>query len=105
MAERSDARLPGRGPARWLWIPALAAVLSFAAYGWGLTLPFIADDYLQITLGRKDGPPGSWGALASDPLYRCRGTSIMLPWLTEPWAGLQPFWYTLSSLLLHVLNP
>ena len=28
----------------------------------------------------------------------------MLTWLTEQWAGLKPFWYNLTSLLLHVLN-
>jgi hypothetical protein len=28
----------------------------------------------------------------------------VLTWLTEPWAGLEPFWYNLTSLLLHVLN-
>ena len=52
---------------RWLWVPPLAAVLVFVAYGWALTLPFIGDDYLQITLGRQYGSPGSWADLAADP--------------------------------------
>ncbi|MCX6632075.1 MAG: hypothetical protein NTW28_31075 [Candidatus Solibacter sp.] len=42
--------------------------------------------------------------MAADPLYRCRATSIVLTWLTEPWAGLQPLWYNLTSLLVHVMN-
>ena len=42
--------------------------------------------------------------MIADPLYRCRATSIVLTWLTEQWAGLQPFWYNLTSLLLHILN-
>ncbi|MEO8598099.1 MAG: hypothetical protein ABI759_32565 [Candidatus Solibacter sp.] len=88
----------------WLWIPALTALLSVAAYGWALALPFIADDYLQITLGKQYGPPWKWGALAADPLYRCRATSLVLTWITERWAGLDPFWYNASSLLVHIVN-
>ena len=49
------------------WVGASAALLSLVAYGWALRLPFIADDYLQITLGRQYGPPGSWAALLADP--------------------------------------
>lgn len=100
----ADVGLQRKWLRRWLWVPALAALLSLAAYGWALKLPFIGDDYLQITLGRQYGPPGSWAALAADPLYRCRATSIVLTWLTEPWAGLEPFGYNLTSLLVHVLN-
>lgn len=87
-----------------IWIPVLTAVLSVAAYGWSLALPFIADDYLQITLGRQYGPPWKWAELAADPLYRCRATSLVVTWLTEPWAGLDPYWYNMSSLLLHIVN-
>jgi protein O-mannosyl-transferase len=96
--------VPRTGPLRWLWVPLAVALLSWAAYGWAIKLPFIADDYLQISLGRKYGSPANWGALAADPLYRCRATSLVVTWLTEPWAGLQPLWYNLTSLLLHVLN-
>jgi uncharacterized membrane protein (UPF0136 family) len=64
----------------------------------------IGDDYLQITLGRQYGPPARWAELLADPLYRCRATSIVLTWLTEQWAGLNPLWYNLSSLFLHMLN-
>ena len=96
--------LPRKWLREWSWVAASTAFLSIVAYGWALTLPFIGDDYLQITLGRQYGPPGSWAALIADPLYRCRATSIVLTWITEQWAGLQPFWYNLTSLLLHILN-
>ena len=78
--------------------------LSIVAYGRSLSLPFIADDYLQILLARQYGPPSGWGAVAMDALYRCRETSLILTWLTERWVGLDPFWYNVSSLLIHVAN-
>jgi hypothetical protein len=88
----------------WLWVPAITALLSFAAYGWALALPFIGDDYLQITLGKQYGPPWKWAELATDPLYRCRATSLVITWITERWAGLDPNLYNISSLLIHILN-
>lgn len=69
-----------------------------------MTLPLISDDYLQIQLGRDYGPWTQWPALAQDALYRCRATSIVLTNWTQAALGLDPFWYNLTSLLIHILN-
>ena len=96
-------------PVQFSWrkavLVALAVVtLSVLAYAPALRLPFIADDYLQIQLGRDYGPVSKWGALAGDALYRCRATSLVLTYWLERAAGLEPFFYGLASLLLHIAN-
>ncbi len=80
------------------------ALLAFLPYLPALKLPFIADDYLQISLARKFVAPSGWGLLASDALYRCRATSLAITWATERLFGLDPFVFNVSSALLHVLN-
>ena len=82
----------------------LLALLAFLPYLPALKLPFIADDYLQISLARRFVEPSGWAALASDALYRCRATSLLMTWATERLFGLDPFAFNLSSALLHVLN-
>ncbi len=67
-------------------------------------LPFISDDYIQIALAREYGPVSGWAALAADPLYRSRATSLVLTWWTERVFGADPLVFNLSSLLLHILN-
>jgi hypothetical protein len=83
-----------------LFVCALAVIAYLPAQ----RLPFIADDYLQIKLGRDYGPMHSWPALLRDPLYRCRSTSVVLTYWTERVAGLNPVAFNFSSLLLHVAN-
>src|SRR5262249_39053552 len=61
----------------------LIVLLSVAIYLPFLTLPLLPDDYLQVTLARKYGPVSAWGALAEDPLYRSRATSLILTYWTE----------------------
>ncbi|MBI1786034.1 MAG: glycosyltransferase [Acidobacteria bacterium] len=80
------------------------AMLAVLAYARALWLPFIADDYLQIELGRQYGPVPGWGALLGDALYRCRATSLVLTYWTERAFGLDPFFFNLSSLAIHTLN-
>jgi len=80
------------------------AALACLPYLPALTLPFISDDYLQIDLAREYGPVSGWGALAADPLYRARATSLVLTYWTERAFGFSPTPFNLSSLLLHVLN-
>ena len=82
----------------------LLTVLSAIVYAPFLKLPLIADDYLQVQLGRLYGPLSGWPALIVDPLYRCRATSLVLTYGTERWFGSSPLVYNLSSLLLHILN-
>jgi len=83
-----------------LIVCSLAVIAYLPAQG----LPFIADDYVQIKLGRDYGPMHSWLALLRDPLYRCRSTSVVLTYWTERVAGLTPLAFNFSSLLLHVVN-
>jgi hypothetical protein len=92
---------------RWLWVSALLlalAVLSTLPYLRSLALPMISDDYLQVDLARKYGPVSSWPALAADPLYRCRSTSLVLTYWTERFFGTSPLVFHLTSLFLHILN-
>jgi len=83
---------------------ALVCALAVIAYLPAQRLPFIADDYVQIQLGRDYGPVLSWPALLRDPLYRCRATSVVLTHWTEELVGLTPLVFHVSSLVLHALN-
>ena len=96
----------GRTGRRRRVVATLAALagLAILPYIFALRLPFIADDYLQIRLAREYGPVSGWPALAADPLYRCRATSLVLTYWTEHVFGLDPLAYNWSSVLLHVLN-
>lgn len=80
---------------------AAAAVLPYVPT---FVQPFVSDDYLQIALGRQYGPLDRWPALAADPLYRCRATSIVLTHWTEVIGGVSPRIFYSSSVALHVLN-
>ena len=72
------------------------AALAVTAYLRGLTLPFISDDYVQIWLARVFIPEHGWKALALDPLYRCRTTSLFMTYWTERWFGLDAFAFNCS---------
>jgi cbb3-type cytochrome oxidase subunit 3 len=87
----------------WAWLAAIA-VLSTVPYWRTLDLPPIEDDYVQIWLGRIYGAPSQWGDLFSDPLYRCRATSIVLTRATEEIFGNIQVVFNLQSLLLHACN-
>src|SRR5215510_5169698 len=64
-------------------IALLLVLLSICIYLPFLNLPLLPDDYLQVTLARKYGAVSSWGALAEDPLYRSRATSLLLTYWTD----------------------
>ena len=66
--------------------------------------PFVSDDYIQLDLGRKYGPVSAWGDLATDVLYRCRATSIVITHWTEQAFGIAPLPFYATSVLLHVVN-
>jgi hypothetical protein len=85
-------------------IPALLFGLSLLIYLPFLSLPLLPDDYLQVTLGRKYGPVSAWGALAQDPLYRSRATSLVVTYWTETIFGFSRLAFGFTSLLLHGLN-
>lgn len=80
---------------------ALAAALPYVPLH---AQPFVSDDYLQILLGRQYGPWDQWPALAADPLYRCRATSIVLTHWTERLGGVSPLVFYSTGVALHVLN-
>ncbi|MFB3827848.1 MAG: hypothetical protein ACE15B_13840 [Bryobacteraceae bacterium] len=85
---------------------ALAGLAALAVFPYvrSVTLPPISDDYLQIGLARQYGPVQGWHELASDALYRCRATSLVLTHWTERLFGVSPLVINLSSLALHILN-
>jgi hypothetical protein len=97
-------RVAAEGSRGTWWVPLGIAVLAILPYLHLLWQPFIADDYIQIKLGRIYGAVSQWPALALDPLYRSRATSIVLTHWTEQLFGLAPVWYYASSLLLHVVD-
>ena len=80
------------------------AALCLLAYWRFLSLPFVSDDYLAIKLGREYAAPGGWSKLASDALYRCRATSIVLTYWIDGFFGLNSTAYNSCSLILHILN-
>jgi len=82
----------------------LIVLLSVAIYVPFLTLPLLPDDYLQVTLARKYGPVSAWGALAEDPLYRSRATSLILTYWTETAFGFSRLAFGISSILIHAVN-
>jgi hypothetical protein len=82
----------------------LIVLLSVAVYLPFLTLPLLPDDYLQVTLARKYGPVSAWGALAEDPLYRSRATSLILTHWTETVFGFSRLAFGISSVILHGVN-
>lgn len=82
---------------------ALAAV-AFAVYAPFLSLPPLVDDYGHTRLAERYGPPQGWGGLFSDPLYRCRATSLWLTAAVFAWTGFSAAAFHLSSVLLHGMN-
>jgi Dolichyl-phosphate-mannose-protein mannosyltransferase len=82
----------------------LIVLLSIVIYLPFLTLPLLPDDYLQVTLARKYGPISAWGALAEDPLYRSRATSLILTHWTDTAFGFSRLAFGISSILLHAVN-
>ena len=99
--EGPDAGLSGR---KMAFIACCIAILAFLAYARALWLPFIADDYEQIQKSRDYGPVSNWSALAHDVLYRCRATSLIMTLWIDRAFGLDPWYYNLTSLLLHIAN-
>lgn len=87
----------------WRHAAALVAA-SVVVYLPFLGLPFISDDYTQIRIAREYGPPSGWSALAEDPLYRCRATSLLLTWAVDALFGLSPLAHNAAGLVLHTLN-
>jgi len=91
-------------PVLWVGVCLGLALLAGITYFPFIGLPFISDDYLQIYLARHYGAPAGWNALAQDPLYRCRATSLVASWLVDSVWGVSAVPYYLLSLGLHVIN-
>ncbi len=79
----------------------LLAILTYLPF---LGLPPQQDDYLQRELAERYGLPSGWSALAQDPLYRCRATSILLTAATLELFGASTLVMNASTLLLHGIN-
>jgi hypothetical protein len=97
-------RNPQPATARLALILLALCVVAILPYTRALTLPLIADSYDQIYRGRIYAPIEKWPEMLSDPLYRCRATSLLLTHWTERTLGIAPLVLRGSSLLLHVLN-
>jgi hypothetical protein len=90
--------------AQRLKIALVLAGLAIIVYLPAQSLPLIWDDYGQIHFAREFGPVSGWRALAADPLYRCRATSLVLTYWTDRIFGVSVLAFNLSSLGLHILN-
>ena len=88
----------------WAGIALLLAALATLVYLPSLSLPFISDDYPHTYLAREYGPVSGWRALASDALYRCRATSLVLTYWTERFFGFNVLAFRLTGLGLHIIN-
>lgn len=98
---RPDVDLPPKAVSA---IIVVTALLAIAAYWPALFLPLISDDYVQIGLARDYGSPAGWASLATDVLYRCRATSLLVTHAVDRWFGLNPLAYNVTNLLVHILN-
>ncbi len=81
----------------------LLAALACVPYLPFLGLPFITDDYGQIYFSRQYAPVEGWAALAADPLYRCRATSLFFTHWIDLVFGAVPMAHAMGGLLLHTL--
>jgi hypothetical protein len=87
-----------------LLIAICIVLLSFIVYSPFLAVPFLPDDYLQITLARDWGPINHWRYLFADPLFRNRATSIIMTYWTDVLFPLSELACGISSIALHALN-
>jgi hypothetical protein len=64
-------------------------------------LPFLSDDYLQLTFSREYISTDGIGDLLRDALYRCRATSLLLTRGVDALFGANPAIHRAASLLVH----
>lgn len=79
----------------------LSAAIPYLPF---LPLPPISDDYLQIGYSRAYVPRAHWADFASDALYRCRATSLILTYWLDQIFGDAPLPHRAASIAFHVLN-
>jgi len=79
----------------------VAAVIPYLPF---VPLPAISDDYLQIGYSRNYVPRAHWPELASDALYRCRATSLILTYWIDQFFGADPLPHRVASIAIHILN-
>jgi hypothetical protein len=87
-----------------VYVGVCIVLLSCILYLPFLRLPFLPDDYEQITLARKFAPIHQWRHLLEDPLYRNRATSLLLTYWTDLLFPLSAVACGISSILLHAGN-
>lgn len=101
-APTGDSR-PFPSARAFITVAVVLTVLSMLAYGWAVRLPFISDDYGQISLARELSTLDGWSNLAGDALYRTLATSLVVIYLMDRAFGLNPVPYNLLSLGMHVV--
>lgn len=77
---------------------AAACVIPYLPF---LPLPFISDDYLQLTYSRDYISAGGFHNLLGDALYRCRTTSLVLTRGVDAVWGASPVAHRFLSLAVH----
>ena len=87
-----------------LYVGVCIILLSCVLYVPFLRVPFLPDDYEQITLARKLAPIHQWPHLLKDPLYRNRATSLILTYWTDLLFPVSAVACGISSILLHAAN-
>jgi hypothetical protein len=88
----------------WRLTAALLAVAAILPYLPFLPLPAISDDYLQIGYSRQYVPRAHWDQFASDALYRCRATSLVVTYWLDQVFGMNPLAHRTANVAVHVLN-
>lgn len=81
-------------------LPVFLLIASVLAYLPALTLPFIADDFVQIPLSTQYFAHG-WTTLLADPKLRTRATYMALDALVYHAFGFTPMPFYAVSILLH----
>jgi hypothetical protein len=87
-----------------IYIAFFIVLLSCVLYVPFLALPFLPDDYLQITMARKFGSVSQWRYLLDDTLFRNRATSLVVTYWTDRLFPLSPLACGVTSILLHAAN-
>lgn len=86
------------------------AVLTGVVYLPGLSGPFVFDDYVNIVNTPLKEMQGHWWAGlrqaalggSAGPLGRPLSTASF--WLNAAFTGMNPFWFKLTNLFIHILN-
>ncbi len=87
-----------------LLIFAALAALVLLAYLPALWQPLIEDDYGNIVIAQRFGPPSGWGQMLSDGIFRLRSTTWLFMEAIHALFGMHAWAYYAGMILLQVFN-